>query len=49
MKPPDAKDHAALAIATACVIGLLVWPQHELLFALAGASVLFVSLARQWW
>ena len=46
---PDAKDHAALIVAGLCFVGLLVCPQHELLFALVGASVLFVSLARQWW
>ena len=48
MRPPNTKDHAAVIIAAACIIGLLVWPGLTLVFAIVGASVLFVALARQW-
>jgi len=47
-RPADAAGAAALIVAFVCFVGLLAWPQQELLFALVGASVLFVSLARQW-
>lgn len=47
-RPSDAAGAAALIVAFVCFVGLLAWPQQELLFALVGASVLFVSLVRQW-